>query len=118
MAVLMVVCAACHDAVRPPVVEAWTADLVTARKVLFMSLTRESSSVKGTGNLTALLGPGSADALAIVGARRGDTLDITLSRNDGERFRFVGPYSANDTRLQGSLTGGEFANLRVSFRKP
>ncbi|MBL0170296.1 MAG: hypothetical protein IPP90_06110 [Gemmatimonadaceae bacterium] len=117
IATLLAGLVACGDAIQPRATEAWTADLVVTRQVLFMTLTRESSTVKGTGSLTALLVPGSGDPLTIAGTRRGDTLDITYRRADGGSFRFVGSYVANNAGLQGSVNGGEFTNLRVSFRK-
>ena len=97
--------------------ESWSADLTTTRQVLFISFTTNASAVSGTGSLSSLLSPGGADALTLVGTRRSDTLDITMTRSTGDRFRLIGSYTASGAGLAGRLIGAEFTNTVVSFRR-
>jgi len=115
---LLALATACGGPSEPIRAERWTADLVATRQVLSMTFQQSSSSVSGTGTLTALLVPGAADALTLAGTRRADTLDITFSRAGGDHFRFLGWYVAKGAGITGSLDGGEFTRTSVSFRRP
>ncbi len=115
-ATLMAMLSACQNSTRPTEAQSWSADITATRQVLFMTLTIKASSVSGTGTLSSLLSPGTADALTLVGTRHADTLDITFSRTSGDRFRLIGHYVGSGVGLTGSLTGGEFSNTSISFR--
>jgi hypothetical protein len=98
--------------------EAWAADLVASRQVLFLNLLRSGSTVSGSATLSGLLEPGVSDRLSVTGANRGDSLDIIMSKTGGGQYRLMAIYGGNRARLSGTLNGGEFTNLAVSFRKP
>ncbi len=107
----------CQSATSPVLNEQWVADLVASRQVLSMSFPPKVSPVSGRGTLSGLLETG-GESFSVKGTRRGDTLDVTLIRTSGAQHHLVANYVANGAGLSGVLTGGEFDNLRVSFRKP
>jgi hypothetical protein len=108
----------CHDPTASIDSEQWAADLVASRQVLFLSLLRSGSTMSGSATLSGLLEPGGSDRLSVTGTNRGDTLDILMSRASGGQYHLLAIYGSNRARLSGTLNGGEFTNLAVSFRKP
>jgi hypothetical protein len=89
------------------------ADLASSRQVLFMQLTRDGTTIRGSGTLASLTNPGS-ETLTLSGVRNADSLRITYGRASAEPFRFAGRYAGPG--LEGVLDGGEFVQVRVAFR--
>ena len=105
--------ASCRDSTGPRTGESWVADLASSRQVLFMQLTRNGTTVSGSGTLASLTNPG-GETLTLAGTRSADSLRITYGRASAEPFRFVGRYAGPG--LEGVLDGAEFVQVRVAFR--
>ena len=114
---LWCVVAACSSSVSPRTDEQWAADLTATRQLLVIQFTRSGSSVNGTGSLSNTLVPGSTEPLRVGGSRRADTLELVLTRPDGDIYRFSGWYVARGSGLSGTLSGGAFTDTPVSFRQ-
>ena len=106
--------AGCGDGVQPGNgSEQWAADITSTRQVLFMYLTRDGTSVRGTGTLASLTNPG-GESLTLTGTRTADSLRVFYTRQTGDPFRFVGRYAG--LGIVGTLDGAEFVQVAVSFR--
>ena len=112
-AAVVISAASCRDGTGPRRAESWVADIASSRQVLFMQLTYDGATVRGSGTLASLTNPG-GETLTLAGVRNADSLRITYGRAAADPFRFVGRYAGPG--LEGVLDGGEFVQVRVAFR--
>jgi len=81
-----------------------------------MEFRQTGERLSGSAALARLTEPG-AEALTLAGTQQADTLDISFARNGVPSFRFLGWYVSNRTQIAGTLTGAEFTDVGVLFRK-
>ena len=105
--------AGCRGSSGPSGSESWVADISSSRQVLFMTLTRDGTTIRGNGTLASLTNAG-GESLTLSGTRNADSLRINYSRPAGDPFRFVGRYAG--LGMVGVLDGAEFVQVNVSFR--
>ncbi|MBL8997919.1 MAG: hypothetical protein KJZ74_06290 [Gemmatimonadales bacterium] len=114
---LLGVLLSCEPATRADPFEAWGADIASSGQVLFMGFTRRGEQISGNAELADLLGPRPGELMRVTGTRRGDSLDLTFQRPFGGSYRFVGRYVAGEAGLSGTLDGGAFAQVAISFSR-
>lgn len=113
---LSLACWACNNFQAPQLNDSWLAELKESRQLLTMQFQESGDRLSGSAALAQLTQPG-AEALTLAGTRQADTLDISFVRSGVPSFRFLGWYVNNRTRITGTLTGAEFTDVGVLFRK-
>jgi hypothetical protein len=96
--------------------DSWLAQIFQSQQLLRMEFHQIGGRLSGSAALARLTEPG-AEALTLAGTQQADTLDISFARLGVPSFRFLGWYVNNRIQIVGTLTGAEFTDVGVVFRK-